>query len=53
MWQIRVETWARHAFDTNYKIDLVVNNLNEVFNKMVLDVRNKLIRTTIQGIRKN
>jgi hypothetical protein len=43
--------WARHAFDTNYKTNLVVNNISEVFNKMILDVRSKPIRTTIDGIR--
>jgi hypothetical protein len=43
--------WARHAFDTNCKTDLVVNNLSEVFNKMILDVRSKPIRTMIDGIR--
>ena len=26
---IPVSTWARHAFDTNCKTDLVVNNLSE------------------------
>jgi hypothetical protein len=49
--QIPVHTWARHAFDTTCKTDLVVNNLSEVFNKMILDVRNKPIRTMIEGIR--
>ena len=34
-------TWARHAFDTNCKTDLVVNNLSEVFNKYILDFRKK------------
>ena len=41
--QIPPETWARHFFDTNCKTDLVVNNISEVFNKMILDVRNKPI----------
>ncbi|KAK1646972.1 hypothetical protein QYE76_064777 [Lolium multiflorum] len=49
--QIPVETWARHAFDTNCKTDLVVNNISEVFNKMILDVRNKPIRTMLEGLR--
>ncbi|KAM0857193.1 hypothetical protein ACQ4PT_048645 [Festuca glaucescens] len=48
---IPVETWARHAFDTNCKTDLVVNNISEVFNKMILDVRNKPIRTMLEGLR--
>ena len=37
--QIPTESWARHLFDTNCKTDLVVNNISEVFNKMILDVR--------------
>ncbi|KAE8820464.1 hypothetical protein D1007_01612 [Hordeum vulgare] len=34
-------TWARHAFDTNCKTYLVVNNLSEVFNNYILDFRKK------------
>ena len=49
--QIPVEAWARHAFDTNCKTDLVVNNLSEVFTRMILDVRNKPIQTMIDGIK--
>jgi hypothetical protein len=49
--EIPVEAWARYAFDTNCKTDLVVNNLSEVFNKMILDVRNKPIRTMLDGIK--
>jgi hypothetical protein len=49
--QIPVEAWARHAFDTNSKTDLVVNNLSEVFNKMILDVRSKPIQTMLEGIK--
>ncbi|KAE8767754.1 hypothetical protein D1007_60859 [Hordeum vulgare] len=45
------KTWARHAFDTNCKTDLVVNNLSEVLNKYVLDVRKKPIRTMCDGIK--
>ena len=44
-------TWARHAFDTNCKTDLVVNNLSEVFNKYILDFRKKPIRTMVDGIK--
>ena len=51
MMKIPVETWARHAFDTVCKTDLVVNNLSEVFNKMILDVRSKPIQTMIDGIK--
>ncbi|CAM0882313.1 unnamed protein product [Alopecurus aequalis] len=49
--QIPAETWARHLFDTNCKTDLVVNNISEVFNRMILDVRNKPIWTMLEGIR--
>ena len=48
---IPVHTWARYAMDHNCKTDLVVNNISEVFNKMILDVRAKPIRTMIDGIR--
>jgi hypothetical protein len=49
--QIPPHTWARHAFDTNCKTDLVVNNLSEVFNRYILDVRKKPIRTMLIGIK--
>ena len=49
--QIPHESWARHLFDTNCKTDLVVNNISEVFNRMILNVRNKPIRTMLEGIR--
>uniref|UniRef100_A0A8R7VDK4 Zinc finger PMZ-type domain-containing protein n=1 Tax=Triticum urartu TaxID=4572 RepID=A0A8R7VDK4_TRIUA len=48
--KIPKHTWARHAMDMNCKTDLVVNNLSEVFNKWVLDVRAKPIRTMVDGI---
>ena len=48
--QIPAECWARHLFDTSCKTDLVVNNISEVFNKMILDVRGRPIRTMIEGI---
>lgn len=52
-WLVKIppEAWARHLFDTNCKTDLVVNNISEVFNKMILNVRNKPIRTMLEGIR--
>ena len=52
-WMSRIppKAWSRHAMDTNCKTDLVVNNLSEVFNKYILDVRNKLIVTMINGIK--
>nr|XP_040246163.1 uncharacterized protein LOC109746932 [Aegilops tauschii subsp. strangulata] len=49
--KIEVSTWARFAMDHTCKTDLVVNNLSEVFNKMILDVRAKPIRTMFEGIR--
>jgi hypothetical protein len=36
--------------DTNCKRDLVVNNLSEVLNRYILDVRNKPIVTMLTGI---
>ena len=48
---IPVHTWARHRMDTICKTNLVVNNLSEVFNRIILDVRNKPIRTMLEGIR--
>lgn len=48
--KIPVHTWARWAMDTNCQTDLVVNNLSEVFNKYILDVRNKPIVTMLVGI---
>ena len=49
--KIPKHTWARYAIDTDCKADLVVNNLSEVFNKWVLDVRAKPIRTMVDGTR--
>jgi hypothetical protein len=49
--KIPVECWARHAMDSNCKTDLVVNNLSEVFNRMILDVRGKPVVTMFEGIR--
>jgi transposase-like protein len=51
--KIPMHTWARCAMDTNCQIDLVVNNLSEVFNKYILDVRNKPIVTMLVGIYEN
>jgi hypothetical protein len=48
--KIPVNTWARWAMDTNCCTDLVVNNLSEVFNKFILDVRNKPVVTMLVGI---
>ena len=45
------ECWARYAMDRVCKNDLVVNNLSEVFNKMILYVRSKPIKTMFEGLR--
>ena len=50
MSKIPVHTWTRWAMDTNCKIDLVINNLSEVFNRYILDVRSKPIVTMLVGI---
>ena len=49
--KIDASAWARFAMDHTCKTDLVVSNLSEVFNKMILDVRAKPIRTMFEGIR--
>uniref|UniRef100_A0ACD5YA64 Uncharacterized protein n=1 Tax=Avena sativa TaxID=4498 RepID=A0ACD5YA64_AVESA len=51
MCKIPPKHWARHAFDTNCKTDLVVNNLSEVFNSFILKARDKPIVTMIESIR--
>ena len=48
---IPVETWARHAMDTNCKTDLVVNNIGEVFNRLILDIRGEPIKSMVEGAR--
>ena len=48
---IHARFWDRHAFDTNCKTDLVVNNVSEVLNKYILDFRKKPIRTMVDGIK--
>ena len=45
------ECWARYAMDHVCNTDLVVNNLSEVSNKMILDVRSKPIKTMFEGLR--
>jgi hypothetical protein len=43
--------WSRHAFRTESKIDLVVNNVSEVFNNYIIDHRDKTIQTMMECIR--
>ena len=50
--KIPVSAWARYAMDYNCKTDLVVNNLSEVFNRWILDIRGKPVKTMFDGIRK-
>ena len=50
--KILVASWNRYAMDHNCKTDLVVNNLSDFFNRMILAVRGKLLRTMFDGIRK-
>ena len=49
--KICVETWTRYAMHTNCKTNLVVNNISEVFNRMILDIRGKPIKTMVEGAR--
>ena len=42
---------ATYAMDNNCKTDLVVNNISEVFNRMILDIRGKPIRTMVEAAR--
>jgi hypothetical protein len=51
MSNISVECLARYAMDTNCKTDFVVNNLSEVFNRMILYIRGKPVRTMFEDIR--
>ena len=52
-WLARIpkETWARHAMDMDCNTDLFVNNMSEVFNRCILEVRSKPIKTMTDGIR--
>ncbi|XP_066165208.1 uncharacterized protein [Oryza sativa Japonica Group] len=53
-WLIAIgkEHFSRHAFSPKAKSDLVVNNLSEVFNKYILDARDKPIVTMVEHIRR-
>ena len=39
--RIPVESWARHAMDYNWKSNIVVNNLSEVFIQMMMLEENR------------
>ncbi|KAK9287670.1 hypothetical protein L1049_016108 [Liquidambar formosana] len=44
--------WARHAFTSRPKCDLLSNNLSESFNSMIMEARDKPIITCIETIRR-
>lgn len=46
------EHFSRHAFSPKAKTDLVVNNLSEVFNKYIIEARDKPIVTMCEYIRR-
>jgi hypothetical protein len=50
--KIPVVTWSKSKFTTNPKSDLIVNNLSGCFNSYILDVRDKLILTVLDKIRR-
>lgn len=45
------EHFSRHAFSSRSRIDLVVNNLSEVFNNYIIEFRDKPIVTMLDKIR--
>lgn len=49
MCKIPHKHWACHTLDTDYKTDIVVNNINEVFNSYIMS--DKPIVTMIYSIR--
>ena len=51
--KILVSAWARYAMDHSRKADLVVINISEFFNRMILDVRGKPVRTFLMASGKN
>ncbi|XP_074278885.1 uncharacterized protein LOC141602566 [Silene latifolia] len=44
--------WSRHAFDTNCKSNLLLNNLCEVFNAVLKEARDKPILTHMEWMRR-
>ncbi|KAK5811864.1 hypothetical protein PVK06_027243 [Gossypium arboreum] len=45
-------TWSRAHFSTRCKFDLLLNNNNECFNKIILEARDKPILTMLEIIRR-
>lgn len=45
--------WSRSHFKTQYKCDILLNNLCEAFNSSILKARDKPIMSMLKGIRTN
>lgn len=43
--------WARSHFRTDFKCDILMNNLNEAFNSSILPARNKPVLIALERIR--
>ncbi|KAH9613684.1 hypothetical protein KSS87_014391 [Heliosperma pusillum] len=44
--------WSRHAFSTNCKSSMILNNLCETFNAVLKDARDKPILTCMEWLRR-
>lgn len=44
--------WSRHAFTTNCKSNMLLNNLCEIFNAVIREARDKPILTQMQWLRR-
>ncbi|KAJ4837801.1 hypothetical protein Tsubulata_032657, partial [Turnera subulata] len=53
-WLMRIDTklWARHKMSPITKCELLLNNLAETFNSLILETRDKPIKTMLEGIRR-
>lgn len=49
---IPVRHWSRHAFTTNCKSNMLLNNLCEIFNAVIREARDKPILTQMQWLRR-
>nr|XP_048337024.1 uncharacterized protein LOC112493082 [Ziziphus jujuba var. spinosa] len=49
---IPVDSWSKHAFGTNVKVDHVTNNLTESFNSQIDSIRNKPILQLVESLRR-
>lgn len=45
--------WAKHAFRSHSKCDMLLNNISESFNSYILEARSKPILTMFEVIRKS